>query len=243
MVFNKDKDINTEWNKYFYIWLTIKEYYNSFIGNKDLAEYIKYERDAMIPRSTSSYILDYIKSYIKPGNSILDIGCGEGGFLDNFINNDTKTFGLEYNQQRVKIAQMNGRNVVLGDMHDIPFDNRSFDIIIGSEVLQQSRNPGRLINHWQSKLKKDGIIIISFFNSDYWKKQRRFNRNDWWKSIFYISQYVSNFSRAGFFSLLENNGLAILEEIDYPDSSNQQFWIAICRKKNIMRSNNDNHPK
>ena len=80
-----------------YLWLTIKEYYYTIINNRELSEYYKYKRDSIIPRSTPTYLMDYIEKYLKPGISILDIGCADGAFLDLFQNKDIKAFGLEYN--------------------------------------------------------------------------------------------------------------------------------------------------
>ena len=228
---SQNYNTSIKWNKYRYVWLVIVEYYFTLLGNLEKVEYYKYERDSMISRGTPPYVLEYIKSYLESGMSILDIGCGEGGFGENFTEYDIKYFGLEYNGNRVNYAKNLGRNVILGDMHDIQFNDNLFDIIIASEVLQQSLTPNELVEHWYSKLKINGYLFISLYNSNYWKVNRWSNKGRWWKNIFYKSQYVSNFNREQFYDLLRSKGINILKEINHPNDETQQFWIAICIKK------------
>ena len=213
-----------------YLWLTIKEYYYTIINNRELSEYYKYKRDSIIPRSTPTYLMDYIEKYLKPGISILDIGCADGAFLDLFQNKDIKAFGLEYNLERVMRAKELGREVINGDMHLLPYRDNYFEIIIASEILQQSESPKPLIVNWAKKLKNNGVILISLANLKYWKELRKNNIKGRLKSLMYHSQYTKIYEREEFIELLNDAGLNSIKVIDYPSSSDQKFWIALCKK-------------
>ena len=213
-----------------YLWLTIKEYYYTIINNRELSEYYKYKRDSIIPRSTPTYLMDYIEKYLKPGISILDIGCADGAFLDLFQNKDIKAFGLEYNLERVMRAKELGREVINGDMHLLPYRDNYFEIIIASEILQQSESPKPLIVNWAKKLKNNGVILISLANLKYWKELRKNNIKGRLKSLMYHSQYTKIYEREEFIELLNDAGLNSIKVIDYPSSSDQKCWIALCKK-------------
>ena len=213
-----------------YLWLTIKEYYYTIINNRELSEYYKYKRDSIIPRSTPTYLMDYIEKYLKPGISILDIGCADGAFLDLFQDKDIKAFGLEYNLERVMRAKELGREVIKGDMHLLPYRDNYFEIIIASEILQQSESPKKLIVNWAKKLKNNGVILISLANLKLWKELRKNNLKGRLKSLMYLSQYTKIYEREEFIGLLNDAGLNIIKVSDYPSSSDQKFWIALCKK-------------
>ena len=213
-----------------YLWLGIKEYFYMIVNNRKLEEYYKYKRDSIIPRSTPIYLIDYIREYLKPGISILDIGCADGAFLDLFQDKDIKAFGLEYNLERVMRAKELGREVINGDMHLLPYRDNYFEIIIASEILQQSESPKKLIVNWAKKLKNNGVILISLANLKLWAELRKNNLDGRLKSLMYHSQYRKIYEREEFIGLLNDAGLNIIKVSDYPSSSDQKFWIALCKK-------------
>jgi SAM-dependent methyltransferase len=51
-------------------------------------------------------------------------------------------------------------NVVLGDMHHLPFDDNFFDVVICGWTLSYSSQPQQAVNEMKRVLKNDGVLAI-----------------------------------------------------------------------------------
>jgi len=66
------------------------------------------------------------------------------------------------NKKYISIDIVAGKNVdLVADVHDLPFENESFDLIMCVEVLEHLRNPARAINEMFRCLNSNGAIILS----------------------------------------------------------------------------------
>lgn len=93
----------------------------------------------------------------KNGNHILDIG---GGLVDR--GTQISTLG-----SRTVIDIIPGSNVdVVGDAHNLPFDNDSFEVITSFMVLEHLYNPILAIKECQRVLKPKGLLVLS--TVQYW---------------------------------------------------------------------------
>ena len=79
----------------------------------------------------------------------LDLGCGESPYIKYFPNR----IGFDF-QAREGVD-------VVGDMHQLPFENEKFDIILCSEVLEHSRSPHIAIEEMKRVLKPGGTLILT----------------------------------------------------------------------------------
>ena len=81
------------------------------------------------------WIQDFLKS-LPNNSSILDIGCGNGRNMVSIKEEQNLTFkGVDSCQEFVDIAIKNGKDVVLGDMCQLPFEDNSFDAILSITVF------------------------------------------------------------------------------------------------------------
>lgn len=97
--------------------------------------------------------------YLKNCRKILDLGCGEG----RFINQDPKRIvGIDQNINSIKICKNQGFNARLGNVSTIPFKDASFDGIHCSHVIEhlEPKNAHKLLNEVDRTLKKNGIFIL-----------------------------------------------------------------------------------
>jgi methionine biosynthesis protein MetW len=122
-------------------------------------------------RNDYKIILDIIPN----GSKVLDIGCSSGELL-SLLNkkDDAHTQGVEINQEEVVKCLENGLDVVQGDINQIleDFPHNQFDYCILTQTIQTVNAPDKLLN----LLKKVGKnIIISFDNSNYYKKVFNFS--------------------------------------------------------------------
>lgn len=122
-------------------------------------------------RNDYKIILDIIPN----GSKVLDIGCSSGELL-SLLNkkDDVHTQGVEINQEEVVKCLENGLDVVQGHINQIleDFPHNQFDYCILTQTIQTVNAPDKLLN----LLKKVGKnIIISFDNSNYYKKVFNFS--------------------------------------------------------------------
>lgn len=79
---------------------------------------------------------------IRPGDRILDIGCGGGSNLAFFLTRTDEVWGVDYSPVSLEVArELNARVVAEGrchldqaDVHDLPYDDGMFDIVTAFET-------------------------------------------------------------------------------------------------------------
>ena len=74
----------------------------------------------------------------KKIRSILDVGCGNGDFLNNFLKSKKiKKFGIEPSQQTVDLCKKRHKNIKFKKAfsHNLPFLDNKFDLVIIWSVL------------------------------------------------------------------------------------------------------------
>ena len=115
------------------------------------------------------YDLQLIATWIKPGSTVLDLGCGEGELLYFLkkIKQVTGT-GIEHNEEKVADCIAKGLTVLQGDINEeiLDYPDNTFDYVILSQTLQQVYTPALLI-HSLLRIGKKGIV--SFPNFSHWK--------------------------------------------------------------------------
>ena len=119
--------------------------------------------------------IDFDRLNIRPGQRILDIGCGEGRhtieacrrkgtlcvgadfIIDNLIQTRKK---LEFHQE---INDIHCQTIDLScmDVTRLPFKSNSFDIVICSEVLEHIKDDKKAVSELVRILKPGKILAIS----------------------------------------------------------------------------------
>lgn len=109
---------------------------------------------------------DRIKKIVKeirPGSSVLDIGCNGGGLLKYLMDKkNCKVEGVESARNLVKICQDKGIKVYKEDARTY-VNNNKYDYVLLTEILEHynRKDMAHLLKNAQSMLKRDGKIIIT----------------------------------------------------------------------------------
>jgi arsenite methyltransferase len=108
---------------------------------------------------------------IKKGDHILDLGSGAGNdcFVARaFVGESGKVTGLDMTEPMIKKARENCeklkfKNVdfVLGDIEDMPFDDKQFDVVISNCVLNLVPDKSKAFNEIFRVLKTGGHFCVS----------------------------------------------------------------------------------
>lgn len=104
-----------------------------------------------------------------PGLKALEFGCGEGRLGARLKEFGHIVYGVEKNFTAADTARSILDRVYVGDIENIEFDvsDEFFDIIIFGDVLEHLIDPWKLLYRIKRYLTKDGIIISSIPNVQY----------------------------------------------------------------------------
>jgi len=113
--------------------------------------------------------LSHIQRWIAPGSRVLDLGCGDGVFLQ-FLRDQRQVrgTGLEIDQDYITAAIARGLNVVEQDMDQglANFPDQSFDTVVLALALQAVTYPDRVLEE-MLRIGREGIV--TFPNFGHWR--------------------------------------------------------------------------
>ena len=99
------------------------------------------------------------------GGTLLDVGCGEGTFLQLAEKNGWKTNGTEVSSYAARYAAgVSGADIFCGELPDARYPKNSFDVVTVWHVLEHVRDPKRYLEEIQYILKPDGLLVIAVPN-------------------------------------------------------------------------------
>ncbi len=159
-------------------------------------------------RYSKKYSLRYHKWWdtemirlVKPDGMILDNGCGQGHFAENYLKGQN-VIGLDISSKMLKYAKNRMDKVVLGDSQQLPFKDNCFDTMFARGLLHHLPDPGLGIAEIQRTLKDDGQVIfvdpIATFISTLPRKIQN-------KKSDHFSEEHKNFRRNEIITLIENH--------------------------------------
>lgn len=103
---------------------------------------------------------------LKHGDSVLDVGCGEG-FIANHLSGCDFVIGIDRSKVSLSVARQNvtqpNLDFVLADVTALPFNANSFDKVMLLEVLEHltEEEQERLSDEVDRVVKKSGTILVS----------------------------------------------------------------------------------
>ncbi len=105
----------------------------------------------------------------KKHSKLLDMGCGDGFFLEKIKDLELKKYGIDISEKRIKRASKKSNAKLLQcPAEKTPFENNFFDIVVCTDVLEHVQDSTQVINEIKRIVKKNGIIFISFPNEKLW---------------------------------------------------------------------------
>ena len=104
---------------------------------------------------------------IKAADKVLEVGCGAGHILERIP--EGKLYGIDISEIQIKRAKER-----LGDKAElkkspgeqIPFEDKFFDKMLCSEVIEHVLDPVPLLKEMKRVLKDDGVLSLSIPNEN-----------------------------------------------------------------------------
>lgn len=133
---------------------------HDYWGEVDFQEHLKLTKF----QTTYLYLL---KNYPPPQN-ILEAGCGIGRWVIHLSQEKYNVTGIEIEEVALDIIRQNysadNLNLVRGDIGNMDFSDKTFDIIISLGVLEHTEHPDTLkniIHEHLRVLKDEGIFLVT----------------------------------------------------------------------------------
>jgi 2-polyprenyl-3-methyl-5-hydroxy-6-metoxy-1,4-benzoquinol methylase len=166
-----------------------------------------------------------VTNYIKPPARILDIGCGNGRFLNYMIKQGFDCYGVELPGKAAEMAgKIQGLNLKVGRMTCQDYGESFFDGVCMWHVFEHLTEPKETLHIIQKILKPGGYLMMSLPNID--SVQSRLFRGKWFhldppKHLFFTgaSDLISEMQELGFklirhkYFSLEQNPFGIQQSI------------------------------
>lgn len=105
----------------------------------------------------------FAKIAVGPGVRLLDVGCGAGGAARLAARLGAIVAGFDATPEFVAIAEARvptGR-FQAGEMEDLPYDDASFDCVVGFNSFQYASAPVRALQQAKRVAKRGGHVVIA----------------------------------------------------------------------------------
>ena len=121
-------------------------------------------------------------SYIKGGDQVLDLGCGNGRLLHFLADRKIDYVGLDISDQLIGLASSRVGELtscsakykfVVGDMTDLSFQDNSFDTVLAIASLYHipsKKLRQKAFQEISRVLKPDGVFVMTYWNM--WERSR-----------------------------------------------------------------------
>lgn len=131
--------------------------------------YEQYSRANIIsPITLKRYeqLLEKFEPYRKT-NNIIDVGCGDGFFLQVAKQKGWNVYGTEFTEKAVEVCSAKGISMKQGPLDNANYNGIQFDVVTSFEVIEHINNPNEEITKFYSLLRKGGIVYATTpnFNS------------------------------------------------------------------------------
>jgi 2-polyprenyl-3-methyl-5-hydroxy-6-metoxy-1,4-benzoquinol methylase len=115
------------------------------------------------------------------GKTLLEIGCGDGDFLEAAASRGLHVTGIEYSpyacdKARAKIKNSSGE-IIQGEIEALTGRKESFDYIVFCDLLEHVRDPRGFLKTVFELLKPDGVIFCAVPSLDSWSA--KLLKTDW----------------------------------------------------------------
>jgi len=113
--------------------------------------------------------LSHIQRWIATGSRVLDLGCGDGEFLETLRDQrQVRGTGLEINTDNITAAISRGLNIIEQNMDGglSNFPDQSFDTVVMAHALQAVHFPDRVLDE-MLRIGREGIV--TFPNFGHWR--------------------------------------------------------------------------
>ena len=129
------------------------------------SNYAEWQQNETARRAMWIRRLALIQPFKQTGR-LLDIGAGDGYFLDIAKAAGFETFGTELSLTGAEYAKGRGHQLLIGQLKEIDFKDLKFDVVTMWHVLEHLPNPGEALAIISALLKPGGVLALAVPNEE-----------------------------------------------------------------------------
>lgn len=148
---------------------------------------------------------DFIEKFNLYDKKILEIGCGQGEFLEILKEFNVKPFGIENKKELVDRGIRKNLNIVQGFIEgkENVIQNGKFDAFLSFNFLEHQPNPNGMLQGIHENLVDEGVGIITVPSFEYFIENDSFYE--------FIRDHIAYYTEETLTFLLQKNGFQIVE--------------------------------
>ncbi len=145
---------------------------------------------------------------VSRGQVMLDVGCGSGLSLLEAQELGAQAYGIEADPNIRRIADELGLRVHIGSLHDQPFPDVSFDLIVLNQVIEHIPDPSIALIALKERLKPTGRLVLVFPNRrSLWQRISGAKWINW-----HIPYHLHHFDANGFKVFAQRHGFRVIRQ-------------------------------
>ena len=173
--------------------------------------YASYSEQEPSLRLTFSRLLKRLKLEGVTGGAVLEVGCGQGYFLDEARSFFRYRVGTDMSAQTAEVAARRADDVFTGGVDAVPAA-LSFDLVVALHVIEHVYEPHSFVRAVASKLKPGGHLLLATPDAgSFWFRLL----GSRWPSYKY-PEHVVFYDQRSLTALLRDSGLHDALPIHYP---------------------------
>ena len=157
----------------------MKEEFAKFLLTKTCQDYNLIGEEFSSKRGRAWREIKFLfEDYLKEGDKILDLGCGNGRFYEVVKNKKVDYYGIDNSETLIKIAKTKypEANFQVGDALNLPFSDNFFDKVYSIAVFHHIPSKKfrlQFLNEAKRVLKPGGLFLLTVWDLLAIKKIRR----------------------------------------------------------------------
>jgi glycosyltransferase involved in cell wall biosynthesis/2-polyprenyl-3-methyl-5-hydroxy-6-metoxy-1,4-benzoquinol methylase len=183
--------------------------------------------------TAKSYLAEIARYRGAAVGRILEVGCGEGDFLELAEVSGWTVTGIEYSPAACERARsrIKSGKIVCGELQGAQLGAEQFDLCVISDVIEHVRSPLNFLREIHRVLKPGGVLFVATPSTDSWSA--RLLKQKWME---FKAEHVTYFDRqtlhtalfkSGFREVIIQPGWKILS-LDYVQKHFERFpvpWV------------------
>jgi len=120
------------------------------------------QEQVLNPEIYKPYLLSLLPKKI---NLLVDLGCGAGVLINDYLHRARKVIGIDASSQMLEVARKNFANnkkidLIQANVENLPFIKNQVDVVVASMVLHHISNPALVFLEASKILKTNGLLCI-----------------------------------------------------------------------------------
>lgn len=106
---------------------------------------------------------------IENSETLLDVGCGTGMFLEEISDSDKTLFGVDFSVSMLEAAaeRVDEAHLFVADADNLPFKDGSFDTVVSLTLLQNMPNPSKTLAEMSRVTQAGGKLVFTVLEKKY----------------------------------------------------------------------------